>query len=608
LLKKPLESTNLYAKLDCLNGEHPWMQAMPEGFVAYRVRELSSGKVVYFNFVLAKEMGLIPFDHPHQINKQLEEGLLKNFSLQIINEFDELSKRKIPLNKIKPNKYMATRYLQLQHASKKGATSGDGRGVWNGVIESKGKIWDVSSRGTGVTCLSPGAVEASKPLQTGSTDYGYGCGQAEIDELLSAAIMAEAIHLQGIATERVLCVIDHGKGVGIGVRAAHNLMRPAHLFLYLKQNRLQELQAAVDYFINRQIKNSAWQFVYKDNRKYDELAEKLCCSFADFAAQLDTDYIFAWLDWDGDNVLADAGIIDYGSVRQFGLRHDKYRFDDVDRFSTNLNEQRQKARSLVQTFAQMCNALKNNKKLPLQNFSRSVLLKKFDARFENTRANRLLYRIGFSKTQRELILSKHLSLFKEFDAVFSFFERAKVSGNPIKVSDGINHPALFNLRDILKLLPSYYQKSTLMPAEEFFKSILSSYAKKRDAQLRPKHVEKIKKFQELYLALLYACAPKGSSAFQKNLVAMQARCEKLNSDQRITGNALIQIVDEMMLRLKKGLHPDQIQSIVDHLIAKNLGYPEVTLSKHFQNLSQSQVKRDLMVKLLNIVHDNREAI
>ena len=53
--------------------------------------------------------------------------------------------------------------------------------------------------------------------------------------------------------------------------------------------------------------------------------------FAEFAAKLEMDYIFAWLDWDGDNVLADAGIIDYGSVRQFGLRHDQYRYDDVER-------------------------------------------------------------------------------------------------------------------------------------------------------------------------------------------------------------------------------------------------------------------------------------
>ena len=42
-----------------------------------------------------------------------------------------------------------------------------------------------------------------------------------------------------------------------------------------------------------------------------------------------------WLDWDGDNILTDGSIIDYGSVRQFGLYHHSYRFADIDRMSTS---------------------------------------------------------------------------------------------------------------------------------------------------------------------------------------------------------------------------------------------------------------------------------
>ncbi len=91
--------------------------------------------------------------------------------------------------------------------------------------------------------------EAQKPLRTGGTEFGYGCGLAEIDELLAASILAEVMHLQGVRTERVLCVIDLGKGYGIGVRAATNLIRPAHLFLYLKQEKYDSLKAATDYLI-----------------------------------------------------------------------------------------------------------------------------------------------------------------------------------------------------------------------------------------------------------------------------------------------------------------------------------------------------------------------
>lgn len=351
-----------YANFGQLNGDHPWMKALPSGFVPYKVRELGTGEIAYFNFVLAKEMGLIAADHPQTVTETLKAKLIETFSLQIINEYDKLSKLEIDPKTIKPNMYMASRYLQLQHPSKQGKTSGDGRGIWNGIIEYKGKVWDVSSRGTGVTCLAPGAVEANKPLKTGGGEFGYGCGLAEIDELYSAAIMAEVMHLQGIQTERVLCIIDLGKGYGIGVRAGPNLIRPAHLFMYLKQNRLPELKAAADYLIDRQHQNSSWKNVSDSKFKYIDMANEVCQSFAQFTAHLDIDYIFAWLDWDGDNVLASAGIIDYGSVRQFGIRHDRYRYDDIERFSTNLNEQRLKARLLVQAFTQIADFVTTGKK------------------------------------------------------------------------------------------------------------------------------------------------------------------------------------------------------------------------------------------------------
>ncbi|RYZ81823.1 MAG: hypothetical protein EOP06_22810, partial [Proteobacteria bacterium] len=261
--KKLQFAEDLYQSFDNLDGQHPWMEEVPEGFVPYRVRQLGAGKVAYFNFVLAKEMGMLDAGHAQQMNPELEQKLIDTFSIQIINEYDELTKKRISSDSILPNKFMATRYLQLQHSDKRGKTSGDGRGIWNGTISHRGTTWDVSSRGTGVTCLAPGAVEANRPLKTGGTEFGYGCGLAEIDELLGASILAEIMHLQGVSTERVLCIIDLGKGYGIGVRAAQNLIRPAHLFLYLKQERHAELKSATAYLMKRQIENKKWFFKSK---------------------------------------------------------------------------------------------------------------------------------------------------------------------------------------------------------------------------------------------------------------------------------------------------------------------------------------------------------
>jgi hypothetical protein len=604
-----LQGQASYTSFAQLDGTHPWMGAVPDGHVPYRVRELKTGEIGYFNFVLAKEMGLISADHPHVMTEALKAKLISTFSIQIINEYDELSKRRIDPSTIKPNKYMASRYLQIQHPGKQGKTSGDGRGIWNGVVEHRGKFWDVSSRGTGVTCLAPGAVEANKPLKTGATDFGYGCGQAEIDELYGSAILAEMMHVQGLSTERVLCVIDLGKGYGIGVRAAPNLLRPAHLFMYLKQNRLEDLKSGVDYFIDRQIKNGKWKNRVRGASKYDDLGEEIAKSFADFSATLDIDYIFAWMSWDGDNVLVDAGIIDYGSVRQFGIRHDHYRYDDVERFSTNLNEQREQARLIVQVFVQICDYVKTGKKKPLKSFAKHPTVLKFDAGFRQARAHRLLYRMGFSLAQRENIL-KTEGLFEQFDREYSYFERAKISGKTSKVADGVNHPALFNMRAILRFLPEFFLKNGVeenLPANEFYKILLSSFAKQQDTHLRPKHTRHILSFQNLYKQMLTAAA--GTQKPSGILRSFADRSSKLNREDRVTGNALIQIVFEIMDQIKKGMSFKQLQGVIDQFVQSYLGMPEVELSRFYQNSKpRALVRPDVISRFMELVAEHQEDI
>lgn len=585
------------------------MQAVPSGFVPYRVRELRTGDVAYFNFVLAKEMGLIPAHHPHEMTAELKEKVLSTFSIQIINEFDELAKTKIDPKTIKPHPYMASRYLQLQHASRSGKTSGDGRGIWNGVVEHNGQVWDVSSRGTGVTCLAPGAVEAQKPLKTGGTQFGYGCGLAELDELYGASLMAEIMHLQGFQTERVLCVIDLGKGYGIGVRAAPNLIRPAHLFLYLKQNRREELQAACDFLIQRQNQNKRWKINPRSPQKYEELAREAARSFAQFAAQLEVNYIFAWLDWDGDNVLCDAGIIDYGSVRQFGIRHDLYRYDDVQRFSTSLNEQKHKARLIAQVFVQMADYLKTGQKKSLKHFEKHPTLQLFDQCFQNERAHRILYRMGFTPEQRKNILAKPRT-FKRFDRVFSMFERAKVTGQIRKVADGVNRPALFDLCAILRELPKSYTQKGFSPSwmapETFFRHILSDFARSRDSKMKPHHVKAIFEFQDMYKRILM-CAF-GGKPTEAGIRDLAERAAQINRPDRITGNALINIVEEILKSQRSGLAHKDIQSTIDQIIMTHLKFPEVDKSRHYPRGPKLVKDGGLLERILDCVQTHRHDI
>ena len=178
----------------------------------YSVRLRKGGKLSYFNYDLAKEMGLISGDHPQKMNQKLSETVLDTFGIQIINEYDVMNNTPIPKKNIKPNKYMATRYLQLQHPDKTGRTSGDGRSIWNGQISYRGTTWDVSSCGTGATCLSPATAIEKKFFKTGDPSVSYGCGYSDLSDGISAALLSEIFYRNGIATERTLAVIEYPKG------------------------------------------------------------------------------------------------------------------------------------------------------------------------------------------------------------------------------------------------------------------------------------------------------------------------------------------------------------------------------------------------------------
>ncbi len=561
---------NAYSAFDAIDGRHPWQSAVPEGYVNYPVRRLEKGKVLYFNFALAREMGLIPAHHPETLTPELTEKILETFCIQIVNEYDQQNGFDPKKAKMKPHPHMATRYLQLQHANKQGRTSGDGRGIWNGSIKNNGITWDISSRGTGVTCLAPGSVEANRPLKTGAAEFGYGCGLADVSELLGSAMLSEIFHYNGIGTERVLTVIDLGKGCGIGVRAAPNLVRPAHIFLYLKQGRIEPLRRATDFLIERQIENRAWKFSPRAKDKYRCMVRELARDFARFTARLEREYVFAWLDWDGDNVLASAGIIDYGSIRQFGLRHDQYRYDDVQRFSTNLNEQRGKARLMIQVFAQCAHFLETGKRKGIETFAECQYVKDFDREFDLTLRRHFLFQVGFEESQINKLIADKRGAIEELYQSFLVLEKMKTKAGEKRLPDGVNRPAIFNMRAGLRELPRLLMNANeegqmRVTAEEILDVIASAHAKKADVKLRGSLRAKIDRFERAYAQILKLAgwdATKPSS-----LKPFCLRAEDRNRAGRITGNGAEFVIDEILKAKRRGISQDELQAAIALFIA-----------------------------------------
>jgi len=559
-----------------INGEHPFKSAVPNGFVDYAVRTRRGGKLFYFNFDLAEEIGLIPRGAPRVISKALRRAVLDTFSLQIINEYDLTHGVKIPKKDIRPHRYMATRYLQMQHPDKKGLTSGDGRSIWNGSFKGPQGRWDLSSCGAGVTCLSPATAIEKRYFKTGDKNASYGSGRLDLSDGIGAALMSDIFHRNGIRTERTLAVIAYEDRTCITVRAAKNLLRPAHFFTYLKQGDYTGLKRVVDYHIARQVENKEWPSIRGTKKKYRDMLERITVAFAKTAAQFESEYIFCWMEWDGDNILADAGIIDYGSVRQFGLFHHEYRYEDVDRYSTTITEQKNKAKYIVQTFAQLIDFLITGKKKNLKVYKNHRSMRRFEQIFERTRDEAVLYQIGFDKEAQARLLNRarDRKVVQEFRALLRYFEEAKARRGPHAVADGINWDAIFCVRDILRELPTLYSSGTeTISPEQFIEILRSEYASSTDVRLNRSRQEKIARFQRTYWRLIRRAARLTDRTTDEVLRTICERSALINRYSRVTGDALI-FIGLRMIREWKRISTDELHRMFREFVEEQILRPE----------------------------------
>lgn len=602
----------MYEKFEEIDGTHPWRNVSPDGYVDYQARYRPHGRVLFFNFPLAKEMGLIPSDHPSSISKDLEQAILDTFSLQIINEYDLEQGKKFLPETIKPHPYMATRYLQTQHRNKQGKTSGDGRSIWNGYLKSDKLTFDISSRGTGTTILSPGAQEARKVLATGDTTFGYSSGLADLDEMLGSAVMSEIFYRQGIPTERCLAVIGFPDATAIGVRTAPNLIRPAHMFRYLKLGRHQELKASVDYFIDREIENGFWQIPGDEKERYTKALDYFARSYAKLAALLEEEYIFNWLSWDGDNMLASGAVLDYGSIRQFAAKHDKYRYLDVDRYSASLAEQRGWARTIIQVFAQAMAFIESGVKENLNHFKNADSLRVFDETFARERDQRMLWRIGFTAEQIEYLMNNAQKEIRDFDRSLSYFEDRKVTKGIEKLPDGFTHNPVFLIRNLLRLLPAYYvaqtasrvdDTSAYMPDEIFCRIMAASYVGKNDLKPTATTSSHVKDFQECYLRLVAAFG----GPFDMVLKTLQERSAIINHRHRITGDAVTWIIEEV-IAMKGKIRIDGLQEAIDAFIDSQVLIPGKWQPVPPEKLNSNTLKSQLLQKIQQNLETYKESI
>jgi hypothetical protein len=199
------------------------------------------------------------------------------------------------------------------------------------------------------------------------------------------------------------------------------------------------------------------------------------------------------------------------------------------------------------------------------------------------------------------------ALFEEFDRLFSYFERAKISGSSVKVSDGVNYPPLFNMRNFLREIPGLLLKESVVNEDAIFKNCLSTFTKPKAMKMGKKHQKKLNRLIEVYKMLLSEVT---TVSYRKlTLTRIEQRAQTLNSEKRITGNALINIVNYLISEKKKGLSPQGIQKVIDKLILDHLDMPEVQVSRYYKkDLRKPLLSTDMNRQLLKLVLEFKDDI
>jgi len=326
------------------------------------------------------------------------------------------------------------------------------------------------------------------------------------------------------------------------------------------------------------------------------------------------------MEWDGDNILADGGIIDYGSVRQFGLFHREYRFDDSDRFSTTILEQRRKARHIVQKHAQIRDYLITGVRPTLPQLDHDPILQLFDDEFDRVKTTRLLERVGFESAETDRLVRDEDAAVRRLQRAFSSFERARSSRGVVKVPDGITWNAVYCLSDVLRELPIRYaacfdstsatpsRDELILEPRAFLDLALSDYASARDRELTDHRARMTREFQRAYLDLVDAVAQCVGESRRRTIERIAARTPILNPYDRITGDAVDHAAGKLLARRPR-LSPESIHRLIQAFVDDQDQDPERCLTRaKSEGPRLSAEERSVLRGMRRIAREFREGL
>ena len=307
-------------------------------------------------------------------------------------------------------------------------------------------------------------------------------------------------------------------------------------------------------------------------------------------------------------MLASVAILDYGSVRQFAAKHDKYRYDDVDRWSTCLSEQRYWARQLVKIFAQSARFALTGRRLKLNAFDTAPCLQTYDRAFGRERDKRLLWRLGFTESQTRRLLRVAGREIADLRRALVFFEDLKVSAGVEQLPDGVTHRPVFLIRNLLRQLPAHYlnecggRRGEFMPPEAFCQIMAASYAEPIDVRMTSTREARARNFQACYQRLIAK-----AGRYRRVLRTLTRRSQTINFEHRMTGDAIVNIVNHVIDHQPR-LTREQLQRAIDRFIESQILIPGRWKPIARRELRRSTCKSALLRRVCKELDECKETV
>ena len=184
------------------------------------------------------------------------------------------------------------------------------------------------------------------------------------------------------------------------VRVAPNLLRPSHFFGLLQRRDDEGLRECVRYYADREVRDGRWPVLKSEREKFATWQrESPSTSPAPLQCSRTNTFLLAGLGWGQCPLRRQHHRL--WLVRQFGLYHHDYRFEDTDRMSTSIPEQKRKARQIVQRFIQIRELLLTGERPALTTLANDDVLDLFDREFEIHKRRLFLRQVGFDETTAE---------------------------------------------------------------------------------------------------------------------------------------------------------------------------------------------------------------